>query len=107
LAFKKLLEPTGPSDRRSCANLADAAGQFINHSIHEGSRSAPSASLRRLDMQNARRLPKLSTNSRSFEFPFDVTASHAGRWLSRTRASTGNVVDLEAIGVCDVVQAMD
>jgi len=25
-------------------------------------------------MQNARRLPKLSTNSRSFEFPFDVTA---------------------------------
>jgi hypothetical protein len=34
----------------------------------------PLASLRRLDMPNARRLPKLSTNSRSFEFPFDVTA---------------------------------
>jgi hypothetical protein len=34
----------------------------------------PLASLRRLDMQKARRLPKLSTNSRSFEFPFDVTA---------------------------------
>src|SRR4029450_7650212 len=48
-------------------------------------------------MQNARRLPKLSTNSRSFEFPFDVTTRHEGRWLRRTGASTGNVVDLEAI----------
>ncbi len=42
---------------------------------------------------------RVSTNSRSFEFPFDVTARHEGRWLNRTRASMGNVVDLEAIGV--------
>jgi hypothetical protein len=35
----------------------------------------------------------------SFEFPFDVTARHEGRWLGRTRASRGNVVELEAIGV--------
>ena len=33
-----------------------------------------SASLCRLDMQNAQQLPKLSTDSNSFEFQFDVTA---------------------------------
>jgi hypothetical protein len=42
---------------------------------------------------------RVSTNSSSFEFPFDVTARHEGRRLSRTRDSMGNVVDLEAIGV--------